>query len=266
MVDNLLKTFSDFVIIKSMTIAITTSLRENLTLRQRAQAIGKELHLPVIERRKQSVSKLLQSREALLLVYNDELRLVNRDGSELVFHPDTAMLRIKSEHDALLTLLGDSKLQILDTTMGLASDSIVMASVGNDVTAIESNALIHFIVSEGLATYLSENQRLMTAMRSIKTYCADNITYMKSLSDKSFDVVYCDPMFSDRISELKNLDGLRQFANPSPLSDEFLKEAKRVARKSIIIKAHFRDAVFETYGFKRIERPAQKFHYGMIEI
>ncbi|WP_231097404.1 class I SAM-dependent methyltransferase, partial [Streptococcus gallolyticus] len=158
------------------------------------------------------------------------------------------------------------KLQILDTTMGLASDSIVMASAGNDVTAIESNPLIHFIVSEGLATYPSENQRLTAAMRSIKTYCADNITYMKSLPDKSFDVVYCDPMFSDRISESKNLDGLRQFANPSLLSDEFLREAKRVARKSIIIKAHFRDDVFEKFGFKRIVRPNQKFHYGIMEL
>ena len=33
-----------------MTIAITTSLRENVALRQRAQAIGEKLHLPVIER------------------------------------------------------------------------------------------------------------------------------------------------------------------------------------------------------------------------
>ena len=249
-----------------MTIAITTSLRENVALRQRAQAIGEKLHLPVIERRKQSVTKLLQSREALLLVYENELRLVNQDGSEFAFHPDTAMLRIKSEHDALLALLGDDKLRILDTTMGLASDSIVMASAGNEVTAIESNPLIHFIVSDGLTTYSSENQRLTAAMRSIKTYCADNITYMKSLPDKSFDVVYCDPMFSDRISESKNLDGLRQFANPSLLSDEFLRVAKRVARQSLIIKAHFRDDVFEKFGFKRIVRPNQKFHYGIMEL
>ena len=73
-------------------------------------------------------------------------------------------------------------------------------------------------------------------------------------------------MFSDRISESKNLDGLRQFANPSPLSDRFLIEAKRVARKRIIIKAHFRDDVFEKFGFKRIVRPNQKFHYGIIEL
>lgn len=249
-----------------MTIAITTSLREDVALRQRAQAIGDKFQLPVIERRKQSVTELLQSREALLLVYENELRLVHQDGSEFAFHPDTAMLRIKSEHDALLALLGDDKLQILDTTMGLASDSIVMASAGNAVTAIESNPLIHFIVSEGLATYSSENQRLTAAMRSIKTACADNIAYMKSSPDNSFDVVYCDPMFSERILESQNLDGLRHFANPSPLSEEFLREAKRVARKRIIIKAHFRDDVFETFGFKRIIRPNQKCHYGIIRM
>jgi hypothetical protein len=45
-----------------------------------------------------------------------------------------------------------------------------------------------------------------------------------------------------------------------------LREAKRVARKKIIIKAHFRDKVFEIYGFKQFVRPNQKFHYGVIEI
>lgn len=249
-----------------MTIAITTSLREHSDLREKAQAIGKKLHLPVIERRKQSLTKLLQTREAILLVYDDKLRLVNQDGSEFVFHPDTAMLRIKSNHDALWDLLGQNQLKILDTTMGLASDSIVMAAAGNAVTAIESNPVIHFIVSEGLQSYQSENQLLINAMRSIDTYCADNILYMKSLADNSFDVVYCDPMFSDRISESRNLDGLRQYANANPLSDDFLREAKRVARKKIIVKAHFRDDVFERFGFKRIVRPNQKFHYGYIDL
>lgn len=249
-----------------MTIAITTSLRENVALRQRAQAIGEKLHLPVIERRKQSVTKLLQSREVLLLVYENELRLVNQDGSEFAFHPDTAMLRIKSEHDALLALLGDDKLQILDTTMGLASDSIVMAYAGHDVTAVESNPLIHFIVSEGLKSYQSGYDALNQAMCSIQTVCSENLAYLKKMPDNSFDVIYCDPMFSERITESKNLDGLRQYANEKAFSNEFLKEAMRVGRKKIIIKAHFRDEVFEKCGFKQFVRPNQKFHYGLIEI
>ena len=89
-----------------MTIAITTSLRENDDLLKRARIIGEKLSLPIIKRQKQSVTKLLKGREGLLLVYDNKLCLVNQDGSELVFHPDTAMLRIKSSHDALIDLLG----------------------------------------------------------------------------------------------------------------------------------------------------------------
>lgn len=56
-------------------------------------------------------------------------------------------------------------------------------------------------------------------------------------------------MFSERIAESKNLDGLRQYANDTVFSEDFLREAKRVARKKIIIKAHFRDKVFEKLWF-----------------
>ena len=73
------------------------------------------------------------------LLYKDRLSFVNADGSELSFHPDTAVLRIKAPHDALVNLLGSSTKSILDTTMGLASDSLVMAAVGNNVTALEES-------------------------------------------------------------------------------------------------------------------------------
>lgn len=249
-----------------MSIVITTSLRENAKLLAKAKTIGEKLNLPVIERNKQSAKKLLQGREGVLLVYENKLRLLNQDGSELSFHPDTAMLRIKSSHDALVDLLGTDSLKVLDTTMGLASDSIVMSHAGHGVTAVESNPLIHFIVSEGLKSYQSGYDALNQAMRSIQTVCSENLAYLKKMPDNSFDVIYCDPMFSERITESKNLDGLRQYANEKAFSNEFLKEAMRVGRKKIIIKAHFRDEVFEKYGFKQFVRPNQKFHYGVIEI
>ena len=36
--------------------------------------------------------------------------------------------------------------------------------------------------------------------------------------------------------------------------------------KKIIIKAHFRDTVFEELGFERQVRPNQKLHYGVLEL
>ena len=52
-------------------------------------------------------------------------------------------------------------------------------------------------------------------------------------------------------------------ANQSRLSPELMAEATRVASKAIIIKGHFRDSVFEDFGFQRQIRPNQKFHYGI---
>ncbi len=37
--------------------------------------------------------------------------------------------------------------------MGLGSDSIVLASAGHRVTALESSKLVHFIVSRGLQDF-----------------------------------------------------------------------------------------------------------------
>ena len=55
-------------------------------------------------------------------------------------------------------------------------------------------------------------------------------------------------------------------ANGSRLTEEWLNEAKRVAREKIIIKAHFRDTVFEELGFERQIRPNQKLHYGVMDL
>ena len=196
----------------------------------------------------------------------DRLSFVNADASELTFHPDTAALRIKAPHDALVSLLGKSPKTILDTTMGLASDSLVMATAGNQVTALESQDVIFQVVSRGLASYQTDDKQLKKVMRSIKAIKSDSLSFLKAQADNSFDIIYADPMFSEIIKESENLEAIKPLANGSRLTEEWLKEAKRVARDKIIIKAHFRDTVFEELGFERQVRPNQKLHYGVMDV
>ncbi|MGQ7461083.1 class I SAM-dependent methyltransferase [Streptococcus suis] len=249
-----------------MKTIVTTSLRMNQTLVLRAQKIATLLSLDYQDRRKRSVQSILAETEAdaVLVVYQGQLVLEEINGKRFFFHPDTAILRIKSGRDPLLELLGPNKQTVLDCTMGLASDSIVLASAGHQVTALESSQLIHFMVSRGLKEFDSGNEAVNQAMWSIQTNWTDSLTYLQSQADQSADVIYIDPMFSQEITESDNLDGLKPFANYSALSEEILVEAKRVARRKIIIKAHFRDQVFEKFGFRRHIRPNQKFHYGEI--
>ena len=224
---------------------ITTSLRENETLIARAQELASELGADYQPRRKLSLSKCLERFGPFYLLYKDRLSFVNSDASELTFHPDTAALRIKAPHDALVSLLGKSPKSILDTTMGLASDSLVMAAVGNQVTALESQDVIFQVVSRGLASYQTDDKQLEKAMRSIKAIKSDSLSFLKAQADNSFDIIYADPMFSEIIKESENLEAIKPLANGSRLTEEWLKEAKRVAREKIIIKAHFRDIVLK---------------------
>ena len=224
---------------------ITTSLRENESLIARAQELAHELGADYHPRRKLSLAKCLERFGPFYLLYKDRLSFINSDASELTFHPDTAALRIKAPHDALVSLLGKTPKAILDTTMGLASDSLVMAAAGNQVTALESQDVIFQVVSRGLATYQTDDKQLEKAMRSIQAIKSDSLSFLKSQADHSFDIIYADPMFSETIKESENLQAIKPLANGSRLTEEWLKEAKRVAREKIIIKAHFRDTVLK---------------------
>ena len=243
---------------------ITTSSRITEELEEEAVKLSAALHLDYVVRNKRSLAKLQEEYGDVLLVTKEGLVLEYANGQSFAFHPDTAMLRIKAPRDPLMDLVGTEKRSILDTTMGLASDSLVLSFVGHEVTALESQPLIHAIVARGLQTFDTGNPAVNQAMRRIGTRCIDSLTYLKSQPDQSVDIIYCDPMFSEVITESENLSGLKPLANYQAFSEDFLSECKRVAREKIILKAHFRDPVFEDFGFTRHIRPYQKFHFGEI--
>ncbi|MCP1638751.1 hypothetical protein J2T50_000444 [Streptococcus gallinaceus] len=245
---------------------VTTSFRPDQKQVQLAKKLAEEYGFYIKERKKDSVRKLIGSYDGAVIVYKEKLVFTAANGQELVFHPDTAMLRIKALHDPLVDVMGENPKEVLDCTMGLASDSLVMAVAGHKVTAIESQLIPYLVVSQGLQTHISGHAKLDAAMRSIQAIRADYQHFLSLQASDSFDVLYFDPMFSERIAASDNLAGLESVANPTRLTAAVLEEAKRVAREKIIIKAHFRDTVFEELGFERMVRPNQKFHYGVIEL
>ena len=150
--------------------------------------------------------------------------------------------------------------------MGLAGDSILLSYYGHTVTSIEKNKIIHLITSNGLKNYISPSEKINKAMRKITTHNYDCIDYLKKSPDNTFDIIYFDPMFSHTIKESENLLGITPLADKNFRYKEFIKEASRVGKDKIIIKAHFRDNIFEKYNFTRIIRKNTKFHFGFLEI
>ncbi|KXT76570.1 class I SAM-dependent methyltransferase [Streptococcus sp. DD12] len=249
-----------------MTLAITTSLGMPKDLVEEAEGLAKRNGWAYLPRRKYSVTKLLQGRDGLFLLAREGLSFHRLGQAVLQFHPDTAILRAKAPHDPLRTLLGTSPKTILDTTMGLATDAIVMAQAGHQVTAVESQNLIAQVVAYGLAHYESGWPSFDAAMRSIEVVHADHLAFLGEQASNAFDIVYCDPMFSQTITESHNLAGIADLANANQLTDTFMREACRVAKEAVIFKGHFRDKTFERLGFDRQVRPNQKFHYGIYRL
>jgi 16S rRNA (guanine1516-N2)-methyltransferase len=238
--------------------------------------IAAQLQGQWVPRGKLSMSGLRRkyAEASVLLVTREEIRYYVEELAPIFFHPSMAAVRIKrlqrGEKDAMIELsgahIGDS---VLDCTAGLASDSIVFSfAVGSEgqVIALESEAVLAYIIEQGLSLYESDNPGLNEAMRRVRVVQLDHLAYLRGLKPRSVDVVYFDPMFRQPIQESNSISPLRSVANPGALTLEAIEQARRVARKSIILKEHKDSAEFERLGFDTVLRSNTKTTYGVIRL
>ena len=192
----------------------------------------------------------------------------------LFFHPNMAAIRMKrierGESDPFLAITGlNEGMTLLDCTMGMAADAWVAAfAVGEAgrVTGLEVNPYIHFIMAEGRHHYEETDSAYKDALKRIDMIQADYNDFLRDSASNSYDIVYLDPMFTETVEESVGLSGLRGFASYQDVSEEAIQNAKRVARKRVVLKDHFRSNRFEKYGFSVEKRKSAKFHYGVIEL
>lgn len=247
-------------------IIVTTSVKTSSEVDIKAKEIAIKLNLKFYKRNKKTITQLLNANKGVVVVYKNKISYY-QDNAELFFHLDTTALKIKNnDNEPLIEIIGRDSQNVLDCTMGLASDSIILSYYNHKVTALEKNKLIHLIISDGLKNYQTNDEKINEAMRKIITYNIDALDYLKKCEDNKFDIIYFDPMFSHNIEESTNLAGIEKLAEYNFQTDEFIKEAHRVAKNKIIVKAHYRDKIFEKYNFTRIVRKNTKFHYGYINI
>lgn len=255
---------------------VTTSSRPDTQLIHTAKEAANDLNSSFIMRNKQGIQTMKTSLNEDILVFGKnriELHVV-QNKAPLFFHPNSAMFRLKrllrGESDSFLEAcglnIGDS---LLDCTLGLASDSIIASyRVGDEgyVQGIEASKNIAYIVKMGLKSWNTDLTELNEAMKRIRVASTDHVTFLKKCEDKSFDIVYFDPMFEESIDESVGLLPLKSVAVYKELVYEAIVEAKRVAKKRVVLKDHWKSSRFEEHGFLVNIRKSAKFHYGVIEI
>ncbi|WP_282935493.1 class I SAM-dependent methyltransferase [Paenibacillus sp. RC67] len=245
-------------------------------LNQLQQTQGVTGHHRIVPRARYSLPQLREHYKEMdiLLVSRERIEYYHEQQPAMFFHPSTAAIRIKrllnGEQDTLMQFAqvqsGDS---VLDCTAGLGSDSIVFSfAVGESgkVTALESSPLQCLLLEHGLGSYESDIAGMTEAMRRIRTFQADHLTFLQQQEDRSFDVVYFDPMFRKPIHESSSIRSIRGLADPRPLSEQAVTEALRVARRTVVMKEHRDSGEFARLGFNEMHRSTTKIAYGVIRL
>lgn len=223
-------------------LAVTTSGKASAELIAHARQAAEKWRLPFIARKRKAPIGPLLGREAdAFLVFGIEgLTLRDRDGA-LRFTPGMARLRVKRldagiQEDVLVRIAGfRAGESVLDCTLGLGADALVAArAVGPSgrVVGLEKSLALYALVSDGLEHYQAGHQCCR-----IEPLHADGESYLLAQSDGSFDHVLFDPMFERPRRSAPSFEILRRFADYSPLTVSTLRQAARVARRTVVVKA-----------------------------
>lgn len=220
--------------------------KHGIGLTDTALCISEELQIPVIDRQNKGIPKLIELYQLDGLLVEEEQELIAhwKDGGRLSFHPGMAVPRIKhikDGEDEMLALVagiqpGD---RILDCTMGMGNDAIVMAWLAGEqgsVTSLESSPLIYAVTSYGLKHWPTDSWRMKQAMERITPLHGNYEGFLAEQPEHSYDIVYFDPMFERPIMESSGIAPLRREANYAPLTRDILELARSVARRCVVVK------------------------------
>jgi 16S rRNA (guanine1516-N2)-methyltransferase len=229
-------------------LAITTPFRPDPAEVEAALAAAERHGLPYVARGRLALTRLAaEARADGALVLSATRAVLAAAGAERIWSPGMGALRLKrflDERpgrradptardpflDAAALRPGD---EVLDCTAGLAADALVAAAAvgpGGRVLGLEASRALAAWTGEGIRRFPAE------AARRVEVRCADHLEFLRTAAARSFDVVTFDPMFRHARAEPGGFDVVRRLSDPRPLSPEALAEARRVARRWVLVK------------------------------
>ncbi|MGB0648175.1 MAG: class I SAM-dependent methyltransferase [Bradymonadia bacterium] len=176
---------------------------------------------------------LPSDRPGLVLDF-EGLRLFTPDVKPQYWHPGMAHLRLRRKHDPLLTALDCQRGErVLDCTMGLGHDTMVMSNAGLQVTALEQCAPLTVFTNQGIHEYRP------SLMKRIQMRCTDFKHALMIAQTDQYDAVYLDPMFDKNAHTLKGFawSMMRKLGlSGERFSHADIRHAYRVARTTVVLK------------------------------
>lgn len=253
---------------------ITTSNNPSREAVIQAKTLSQSLGIPYLNRRHVG-EKLRNGLIEFFYVVDNNLQLsISVGGQRLFFHPGIAKIRMENfrrdGRDYLLEALKpESNDVVYDATFGLGMDAIFIAHFVSKVVGTEVSEHIYNVVSYGLKHYVAKKDWINTAIQKIELYNDDMRTFVSRQSNKSFDIVYCDPMFENPKYESSALNPLRPLASYDTVDDQLISEFVRIARKRVVIKTLEKDSLLDrlkTPFHRIIKSPRSGLVFACIEL
>ncbi|HET9035472.1 MAG TPA: class I SAM-dependent methyltransferase [Myxococcaceae bacterium] len=217
-------------------LAVALSGSTDAALHAEAEACAQRWRLPLLLRRPKAPLRGLLAQARVLVVFGENaVSLWDRLG-HVLGGPGLAALRLKEiakgRAEDPLQRMGELAPgeRVLDATLGFAQDARVasrLVGAGGSVLGVESSLPLAVLADASL-------RREGTA---IEVRHADSGEVLRGLPPASVDVVLFDPMFGRALAAQPGFEMLRRLANPAPLTPEILAEARRVARRAVLVKA-----------------------------
>lgn len=215
---------------------VTTALSGGPELRARALATAEAVGLPVMRRRS------LPDGIAALVVEAEGAHLQLPGDVVVRSHPGMGLVRVRrlvrgEERDPIVDVgelrAGD---RVLDATFGYGQDTLVAAyAVGptGSVLGIEASPLLAGLALAGRAQWPKPAAQIM---ERVEIRWGDMRETLRNSAPGSFDVVFIDPMFRRPKPAAPDFRALRSLAELSPLTEEDVAMARRIARRWVVVK------------------------------
>ncbi|MFP6678872.1 MAG: class I SAM-dependent methyltransferase [Dehalococcoidia bacterium] len=235
-------------------LVVTSSRRASNATRAFAREKAVEWQFPYVDRSDLSLDQASENAAAVFVFRNDGL-VLSTDRAQLRFDLGTAVLRLRAiergESDQLMRagelVSGD---RVFDATLGLGRDALVASRVvgpHGQVVAVESNRALFTLVDEGLSSLSIGDDKAI-----IQRVLGDSRQILSGTPTSSFDVVVVDPMFNLPAKSDGTFEALREFADPSRLDPVWVRQARRVAKRWVIVKARYEVHWFNSEGLMRV--------------
>lgn len=235
-------------------LAVTVTARQPGRYNSTAKAKAAEWGVPFFARpEKGQLSEFIGVIAEAFLVLGGEGWTLHDGKGELYFSPGSAALRVGRLFDDVLVRLCELKAgdSVFDGTLGLGADALICArQVGptGKVIAVESSLPLYALVSEGL-----RRAPPFPDSATIDVRHSHSLAVLKTLESHSLDCVVFDPMFDLPKRSSASFDMLRTYASHEPLDEATLKEARRVARRWVVVKGGRYGKEFERLGLTALK-------------